>query len=70
MAMSKKDYEDVAASIAYLVKAHNCMTHREKQLACRIAVGMANRFRTSNMSFDIQKFLRACQLPKVEGFNC
>lgn len=71
MAMSKKDFELLAACIADL--SIERMTFREKTLVCRFALMINNRILErpdGRAGFDSQRFIKACKLPKVEGFNC
>lgn len=68
MSMSAKDYALVAGCISDMGKY--ALTHREKSLVCRIATMLSNRMRAHHHTFDAQKFFEACNLPKVEGFNC
>lgn len=66
--MTKKDYVLIAGCFSDIAKA--AMTHREKQLVCRLATMLNNRLAAERHEFDPQIFLTACKLPKVEGFNC
>jgi hypothetical protein len=66
--VTKKDYELVADAIAFF--GDKPMTHREKVLLCKLATSIANRMRGENHAFVISRFLGACKLPCVEGFNC
>lgn len=66
--MTKKDYELVAGTFA--IFKDRVMTHREKVLICQLATSMANQMRAREHTFDIIRFMQACKLPKVEGFNC
>jgi hypothetical protein len=68
MAMTKKDFEMLASCFSD-ISAH-ALTHREKQLVCRLATMINNRCKAQSYTFDEQRFLAACRLPKVEGFNC
>lgn len=69
MAMSKKDYELIAGVLERFGNQH-AMTTREKGMFCRLAVSLSNQFKGSYPMHDQYKFLQACKLPKVEGFNC
>jgi hypothetical protein len=68
MAMTKKDYELIAQTIAMLSK--DCVLQREKTLIGRLATALANRMYGHNPSFEVSRFLAACKLPKIEGWNC
>lgn len=68
MAMSKNDYELIADVFKML--SAECVLHREKTLLGRAATAMANRMASRNPTFNTGKFLQACSLPKIEGWNC
>lgn len=66
--MGRGDYEALASCFSDI--SGMAMTLREKQLMCRLAVMISNRLKARSAQYNEQKFLQACKLPKVEGFNC